>query len=303
MEKLQSKLLRIPTRFKKPFKNKPTKPPISFFKSHPILLFTLTFQALAVLFTGTLSILFPLYQTYYPKLYPYIREKLSPPLFGHFRETDGSVPHERYLKYPILVYGLHILPIYIWAIGAIFQIRFGLNYINSETKTKAKSQLKWHRVFGYVWMICSLSIGLSALGIVYVDVAFGFPLAHHTVFTLKLLTIVLTSWFLYTLIKAYTSIKSHRIREHQTWILRHVFAGMSVGLDRWLVGVYSGLCENEMVPWHGCKKGIKPLDIPVYDHKVVFAASLWVAFIIAVIMGEIAIRSLGLLKKRAIKEL
>ncbi|KAI9143674.1 hypothetical protein BKA69DRAFT_1060840 [Paraphysoderma sedebokerense] len=253
--------------------------PKSVFKSHPTLFLVLGVQAFAL--------------TYYPELYPTVREALAPPVF--FPEVEGSVPHERFLKHPILTYGFHIFPLYIWAPGAIFQVASGFNH--SRLPARERKQSKWHRLFGYVWMVSSVSIGISAFGMVCFDVTSSFPLTHHTIFTMKLLNIVLASWFLCALIKAYMAAIGHNVRNHQKWILRHVFAGLTVGLARWVIGFYSSLCVNGIVPWHGCKPGIQSHNISAYDHKIVFAACSWFSLVIALSMGEIAVRRVGLLEE------
>lgn len=278
----------------RPLSQTESNPVVLFLKSYRLLAFTIIIFALGPLLSGTFSTILFITKIYYPDVYRTLFKAAvtDGPIISGFPDDDGSYSYDRYEKHWIMVYVLHVWPIYIWSFGSIYLIASGMMRHQVKDKTL---HMDIHKGFGYLWMFSSVLIGLSAFGMMFVNVTYSHPTFHSSILTFRLLTWVLTTWYFWSLGNSYYYITRNNIRKHQLWIFRHVFSGLSVGLFRWLLPICAALCENQMIPLDSCIlwKGQKQ-HATIDDQKIMFSVTLWVSSAISISVGEVVVNALGL---------
>jgi len=152
----------------------------------------------------------------------------SNPVAAQFTALDDLFAH-----YPVLTL-VHIVP------GLLFMILGPLQF----SSTIRARHLRWHRLSGRIFIICSVIIGLSALVMSFAMPAIGG-------FNQAAATTLFASFFLIALCKAFWHIRRREIALHREWMIRAFSVGLAVATIRPIIGIFfatrrfSGLTPHE----------------------------------------------------------
>ena len=152
----------------------------------------------------------------------------SNPIAAQFVALDDLFAH-----YPILTL-VHIVP------GLLFMILGPLQF----SPTIRARHLRWHRVSGRIFIVCSVVIGLSALVMSFAMPAIGG-------FNQAAATTLFATFFLIALCRAFWHIRRREIALHREWMIRAFSIGLAVATIRPIIGIFfatrrfSGLTPHE----------------------------------------------------------
>src|SRR5258706_5110800 len=184
---------------------------------------------------------------------------LIPVLDNRYQPTPPSpgmpnFPEEGFVNNPLLTL-LHILP-------ALLFILFGLLQFAKSIRVKYP---KFHRWNGRVLLILGTIIGFSGIVI-------GFKMSISGVSETAATTFFGTL-FLFSLTKAFISIRQRKIDLHREWMIRAFAIGMAVTTTRPIVGIFFATSRLT---------GLTPQDF--------FGTALWIGFTLHLILAEVWIR-------------
>jgi uncharacterized membrane protein len=152
----------------------------------------------------------------------------SNPAAAQFAALD-----DLFARYPILTL-VHIAP------GLLFMTLGPLQF----SSTIRARHLRWHRLSGRIFVICSLVIGVSAL-----VMSFGMPAIGGI--NQAAATTLFATFFLFALCKAFWHIRRREVARHREWMIRAFSVGLAVATIRPIIGVFfatsrlSGLTPHE----------------------------------------------------------
>jgi hypothetical protein len=161
------------------------------------------------------------------------------------------------------VFARHVILTLIHIVPGLFFVLLGPLQFSSTIRTR---YIRWHRWSGYVFFICGLIIGISALVMSFAMPAIG-GLTQATA------TALFALYFLLSLIKALLHIRSREIALHREWMVRAFSIGMAVATIRPIVGVFFATSRIS---------GLTPFDF--------FGIAFWIGFILHAIAAEIWIQ-------------
>lgn len=169
---------------------------------------------------------------------------------------SGQMPFPNSIEYgyaqkPLLTL-LHILP------GMIFLVLGALQFV----KKIRKNYINFHRWSGRIYLMLGLVIGISAI-IMSITIRFG-GYAESSA------NIIFGSFFLFSLGKAYSSIRRKDFVLHREWMIRAYAIGLAVATMRPIIGLFFAFT-----------------DIPFHEF---FGYIFWIAFILHAFVAEKWIR-------------
>jgi hypothetical protein len=207
---------------------------------------------------------------------------------------EGGMPlFYQYLKRPLYSFWLHIIPSFVWGIAVLVQFS---PYIR-------KQRIYIHRLSGYIMATLSITMMIGVWGIVTSRMIYTLHIFHWSVFTTISFAFVGGSWFLITLLFGLICIFKKDVPRHRIWMMRHAMAGLAVGMQRLLVGAISGTFQNlthflNRVCFQGNRVLWTEDDLSSeVGKKVFFAYTLWLGFLITILVGENFVFTLHKLKK------
>jgi len=139
------------------------------------------------------------------------------PAFDGTRLHDGAPQFMDYVKHPVLMYGLHIIPSVLWSIAAPLQLSADVRKMSPAA----------HRWLGTAFLLSSLSLAGSAASMHAMGVGAG-----RRSIVMRVFVYSLAIWFIYTGWRAYDAARKHKYVVHRLWVMRHVAAGYTVGMQR-----------------------------------------------------------------------
>jgi uncharacterized membrane protein len=152
----------------------------------------------------------------------------SNPAAAQFAALD-----DLFARYPILTL-VHIAP------GLLFMMLGPLQF----SSTIRARHLRWHRWSGRIFVICGVTIGVSAL-----VMSFGMPAIGGI--NQAAATTLFATFFLFSLCKAFWHIRRREVALHREWMIRAFSVGLAVATIRPIIGVFfattrlSGLTPHE----------------------------------------------------------
>jgi hypothetical protein len=170
----------------------------------------------------------------------------SNPVAAQFGALDDLFAH-----YPVLTL-IHIVP------GLLFMIQ-GPFQFNSTIRARYP---RWHRVNGYIFLICSLVIGISAL-----VMSLGMPAIGGV--NQAAATTVFGTFFLFALGKAFWHIRRREIALHREWMIRGFAVGLAVATIRPIVGIFFATSRLT---------GLTPHEF--------FGTAFWLGFVLQLMAAE-----------------
>ncbi|MBI1769694.1 MAG: DUF2306 domain-containing protein [Bacteroidetes bacterium] len=171
-----------------------------------------------------------------------------------------NFPEEGFVNNPVLTL-LHILP-------ALLFILFGLLQFVKTIRTKNP---RFHRWNGRVLLSLGAIIGVSGI-------VMGFKMPISGVSETAATTLFGTL-FLFSLTKAFISIRQKKIELHREWMIRAFAIGMAVTTTRPIVGIFFATSRFT---------GLTPQDF--------FGTALWIGFTLHLILAEVWINRTRRLK-------
>lgn len=156
-------------------------------------------------------------------------------------------------------YVLHFFPGFFWVIFVPFQF-----YLINNNRN-----IKLHKYIGYILYICSLLISISGIVMPLLDITFS----SRNIFNTNNNSFFLGIWFIYTITKSIKFILNKDIKNHKRWIIRHIFIGHSVSLQR-LIYLIIGYI-------------IKDTFIDMYTKKQIFGYCGCISTIICLLSSEL----------------
>ena len=183
------------------------------------------------------------------------------------------------MKHPLISFGLHIALAPIWATLSITQL---IPSLRSRYPVA-------HRFFGRVFLLISLSLGVTGFLFLWLDMAFTHQNeSSHWIhpFTLTGISVPLIAAFLVSGALAIHHARARRFANHRAWILRHMAIGYSVIVMRWILAlasiVYSllfGMPSPE-------SPGIGLVEL----RKILFGLAMWAGAVCSVVGVEVYLR-------------
>ncbi len=125
-----------------------------------------------------------------------------------------------FARHPILTL-VHIVP------GLLFMV---LGPIQFSLTIRAR-HLRWHRLSGRIFVICSLVIGISEL-----VMSFGMPAIGGL--NQAAATTLFAAFFLFALCKAFWHIRRREVLLHREWMIRAFSVGLAVATIRPIIGIF-----------------------------------------------------------------
>lgn len=156
-------------------------------------------------------------------------------------------------------YTLHFFPGLFWIVFIPLQFYLLNNNINI------------HKYIGYVLYICSSFISISGIIMPFLDITFS----SRNIFNTNNNSIFLGIWFFYTITKSIVFILNKDIKNHKKWIIRHIFAGHSVSIQRIIYTILGYIIKN--------------IIIDIYDKKRIFGYCGCIGTIICLLSSELYI--------------
>lgn len=156
-----------------------------------------------------------------------------------------------FTRYPLLTL-IHVVP------GLLFMM-FGPLQFSSTIRAR---HLWWHRLNGYIFLICGVVIGISALLMSLAIPSIGGvnQAAATTLFS---------AFFLFALWKAFSHIRRREVALHREWMLRAFSVGLAVATIRPIVGIFFATSRFS---------GLTPHDF--------FGIAFWIGFTLQLMAAE-----------------
>ncbi len=195
----------------------------------------------ALLWTGTVILIITLFVSTFMRtsgINDFYRTGLYPPV--------GDIEYG-YARNPLLTL-LHILP------GALFIVLGALQFM----RPLRHNYPAIHRRTGRIYLAIGFLVGITAL-IMSVKIRFGGIAESSAV-------ILFSSFFLYSLIRAYRHIRRKEFDKHREWMIRAYSIGIAVATMRPLIGLFFAFTS---LPFNKF-----------------FGPSFWIAFILHSIVAE-----------------
>lgn len=170
----------------------------------------------------------------------------SNPVAAQFTALDDLFAH-----YPILTL-VHIVP------GFLFMMLGPLQFV----PTIRARHLRWHRLSGRVFIVCSVVIGLSALAMSFAMPAIGG-------FNQAAATTLFATFFLIALCKAFWHIRQREIALHREWMIRAFSVGLAVATIRPIIGIFFATSRFS---------GLTPREF--------FGVGFWIGFVLHLLAAE-----------------
>ena len=170
----------------------------------------------------------------------------SNPAAAQFTALDDLFAH-----YPILSL-VHIVP------GLLFMMLGPLQFV----PTIRARHLRWHRLSGRIFIICSAMIGLSALAMSFAMPAIGG-------FNQAAATTLFATFFLIALYKAFWHIRQREIALHREWMIRTFSVGLAVATIRPIIGIFFATSRFS---------GLTPREF--------FGVGFWIGFVLHLLAAE-----------------
>ena len=170
----------------------------------------------------------------------------SNPVAARFAALDDLFAH-----YPILTL-VHIVP------GLLFMILGPLQF----SPTIRARHLRWHRLSGRIFVICSMVIGTSSL-----VMSFGMPAIGGV--NQAAATTLFGTFFLFALCKAFWHIRRREIALHREWMIRAFSVGLAVATIRPIIGMFFATSRFS---------GLTPREF--------FGVGFWIGFVLHLIAAE-----------------
>lgn len=191
------------------------------------------------------------------------------------------LPRDLITKYKghTAVHFTHILPGALWAALVPIQLHPGIR----------KSNRTLHRISGYVFFLTSFLIVVGIFLIIKRGLTFENYLDDKTV-KKRIITpsmILVACWFSLTAVIALLQAKRKRFDLHQTWIIRHIAAGIWVSIQRMLINLtYPILFSFQIF-----------IDNSQIVQEHLFEKASYVAVIISFTISEICIANIRKIKR------
>jgi hypothetical protein len=183
------------------------------------------------------------------------------------------------MKHPLISFGLHIALAPIWATLSVTQLIPSL-----RSRYPAA-----HRICGRVFLLISLSLGVTGFLFLWLDMAFTHQNeASHWIhpFTLTGISVPLVTAFLCSGTLAIHHARAHRFVDHRVWILRHMAIGYSVIVMRWILALASIVYPLAFdMPSPG-SQGISLVEL----RKILFGLAMWAGAACSVAAVEVYLR-------------
>lgn len=170
-------------------------------------------------------------------------------------QSPNAALDEVFVPHAILTL-IHIIP------GLFFVLLGPLQF----SATIRSRYIRWHRRSGYVFIICGLVIGVSAL-----VMSFSMPAIGGVIQAAA--TGLFSLYFLLSLIKAVLHIRSREITLHREWMIRAFSIGMAVATIRPIIGLFFATSRIF---------GLTPYEF--------FGIAFWIGFILHTLAAEIWIQ-------------
>lgn len=147
------------------------------------------------------------------------------------KNENNFLPRDLFAKYKghNAVHFTHILPGALWAALVPIQLHPGIR----------KSNRTLHRISGYIFFLTSFLIVVGIFLIINRGLTFENYLDDNTV-KKRMITpsmILVACWFSLTAIIALLQARRKRFDLHQTWIIRHIAAGIWVSIQRLFINL------------------------------------------------------------------
>jgi len=184
-------------------------------------------------------------------LSPIVFHGYSPPVVSNPRAAQFAALDQVFAHHPILTL-IHVIP------GVLFMILGPLQF----SATIRARHLRWHRLSGRVFLVCSLIIGVSALGM-------SFSMQSIGGVNQAAATILFAIFFLVSLGKAFWHIRRREIVLHREWMIRAYAVGLAVATIRPIIGIFFATSH-----W----SGLTPSQF--------FGTAFWIGFVLQLIAAE-----------------
>lgn len=150
----------------------------------------------------------------------------SPPL-SSIRLPGGQLHiDESYPKRPVLIYGLHLLPGFLWLALAPLQFNYRLR----------NKQRALHRASGYVFFSLSALLDLSGFTMIAVRFSYSHPDRWTLLFgllpTFDVALTILGVLFAFPLVLALRGALKRNFDLHRLWVIVHVGVGLTIPYQR-----------------------------------------------------------------------
>jgi hypothetical protein len=153
----------------------------------------------------------------------------APLKFIDFTDSDGNEAFHRYLKVETFALWMHVFPSLLWGVSTLVQLSPWIR----------KRFMTLHRISGYTMITTSTVMTVGIMGMMFADnIIYTLPINHWSIFTLFPIICIVLPWFMYSALRGLLAARNKNIPIHKKWMLRHIAAGLSVGLQRGFLGFF-----------------------------------------------------------------